>query len=114
MSLFGKKLTEDELTQAVLFAALLARSSERDNGWRLGATDIKGFVGVAFNKMSVSPNSDESKVVTSSVAALLHEEVFIDKFLNFRLANPSESVPSHYISEMFAAIDRSVQAYKAR
>ena len=114
MALFGKKLTEDELTQAVLFAALLSRSNERDSGSRLGIGDIKGFVGVAFNKMKISPDSNELNVVNSSVAALLHEETFIDKFLDFRLANPAAPVPSHYIPEMFSAIDRSVAAYKNR
>ena len=114
MSLFGKKLTEDELTQAVLFAALLCRSSERDSGSQLGVADIKGFVGVAFSKMRISPDSNELNTVNSSVSALLHEQAFIDRFLDFRLANPAAPVPSHYIPEMFAAINRSVAAYKNR
>lgn len=111
MHWFRKRATEEHVERATLFAAMLARASERDRGQLALRAELLAFVDLAFKDLVVRPTSKQRQVAYLSVGALLVESRFVEELLAFRLANPTEPLPPGSREKMLAAIERSVNEF---
>lgn len=106
-----KKATEDQVERATMFAAMLARASERDNKRLASNDEVLSYVDMGFKDLNARPTSDQRQAARLGVSALLVENNFIEELLNFRLANPSAQLPMEFREKMLDAIEKSIKDF---